>query len=70
MGRVRGVGVLFKGTLRSNNLIFDTRQTLELMDVQFQSSVHLRVFVIYGSPESTYALFYEEFSRLLETTLA
>ena len=28
------------------------------------------MFVIYRPPESTYALFYEQFSRLLETTLA
>ena len=70
MGRGGGVGVLFRGTLQINNSICDTRKTFKLMGVRFGSSVHLRVFVIYQPPESTYALFHEEFSRLLETTLA
>ena len=38
--------------------------------MRIKNKVCLRVFVIYRPPESTYALFYEEFSRLLEKTLA
>ena len=40
------------------------------MDVRIRNKVCLRVFVIYRPPDSTYALFYEEFSRLVEKTLA
>ena len=69
MWRGRGIGVLFKDTVRINNIICDTRETSELTDVRFRSSVHLRVFVICLPPESTYALFYGEFSQLLDTTL-
>ena len=58
VGRSGGVGELFKGTLRINNICY-AHQTFELMDMRFQSSVHLRVFVIFWPPESTYALFYE-----------
>ena len=38
--------------------------------MRIKNKVCLRVFVIYRPPKSTYALFYEEFSRLLEKTLA
>ena len=55
--------------LKVPNIICDTRETSELADVRFRSSVHLRVFVIYLPPGSTYALFYGEFSRLLDITL-
>ena len=37
--RGRGVGVLFKDTVRINNIICDTRETFELVDVRCRSSV-------------------------------
>ena len=64
-----GVSVLLKDRVQINNIMCDTRETFELMDVRFRSSLHLSVFVIYWPPESTYVLFCREFSRLLDTTL-
>ena len=69
-GRGGGVGLLFNNTLRVNTTICEEYETFEIMDVRIKNKGCLRVFVIYRPPESTYALFYEEFSRLLEKTLA
>ena len=65
-----GIGVLLKDSLEVNSIICETFETFELMDVRIRNSVHLRVRVIYWPPESTYALFCDEFSRLLERVLA
>ena len=64
-----GVGLLFKENFRINNIVCDTFQTFELMDIRIRSEMFLRVLVIYRPPAPTYALFYEEFSRLLEKVL-
>ena len=69
-GRGWGVGLLFEDSLRVNSIICEQYKTFELIDVRVKSSVCLRVFVIHRPPQATYALFYEEFSGLLEKTLA
>ena len=46
-GRDGGVSVLLKDRVQINNTMCDTRETFELMDVRFRSSLHLSVFVIY-----------------------
>ena len=65
-----GVGLLFKDTMKINTSLCDAFQTFEFMDVRVRGRVQLRVLVVYRPPEPTYALFFEEFSRLLERILA
>ena len=65
-----GVGLLFKTRLKATSILCDSYTTFELMDVRVRGRWQLRVLIVYRPPESTYSLFYEEFSRLLENVLA
>ena len=62
---------MFKETLDINTKVCDNFETFELMDVLLKSIENIRILCVYYPPnERSYALFYEEFSRLLERTLA
>lgn len=71
LGRGGGVGLLFKDTLNINTTLTVSFNTFELMDVRLRSLQSVRVLIIYRPPESnSLNTFFEEFSRLLENTIA
>ena len=55
--------------LHVNNQIIDNFESFEYMDARFRSLQSIRILVIYRPPgHSSYDLFYEEFSKLIEQT--
>ena len=66
-----GIGFLFKESLAVNTNVCETFKSFELMDISLKGAKAVRILCVYRPPdESAYALFYEEFSRLLEHILA
>ena len=66
-----GIGFLFKETLDINSKVCDNFETFKVMDVLLKSIENIRILCVYRPPnERSYALFYDEFSRLFERTLA
>ena len=68
-----GVGIrfLFKESLAVNTNVCETFKSFELMDISLKGAKAVQILCFYRPPdESAYALFYEEFSRLLEHILA
>ena len=64
-----GVGLLFKETINVNSQITDTFESFEYMDARPRCLQGIRILVIYRPPgRSSYDLFYEEFSKLIEQT--
>ena len=64
-----GVGLLFKETINVNSQITDTFKSFEYMDARLRCLQGIRILVIYRPPgRSSYDLFYEEFSKLIEQT--
>ena len=65
-----GVGLLLKDAIDVNNQIIDNFESFEYMDARFRSLQSIRILVIYPPPgHSSYDLFYEEFSKLIEQTV-
>ena len=65
-----GIGFLFKETLDINSKVCDNFETFEVMDVLLKSIEDIRILCVYRLPnERSYALIYDEFSRLFERTL-
>lgn len=63
------VGLLFKETINVNSQITDTFESFEYMDACLCCLQGIRILVIYHPPgHSSYDLFYEEFSKLIEQT--
>ena len=70
-GRGGGVGISFKETLNVNTSLTDIFDTFELMDVRLRNLQTVRILVIYRPPNNTsFNQFLEEFSTLLENTIA
>ena len=66
-----GIAFLFKESLAVNTNVCETFQSFELMDISLEGAKAVRILCVYRPPdESAYALFHEEFSRLLEHILA
>ena len=66
-----GVGVLFKDSLDVNTTVTDSFETFEFMDVRLQNCQSVRILIVYPPSNNTScALFFEEFSRLLEHVLS
>ena len=66
-----GIGFLFKESLAVNTNVCETFKSFELMDISLKGAKAVRILCVYRPPdESVYALFCEEFSRLLEHILA
>ena len=64
-----GVGLLLKETINVNSQITDTFESFEYMDARLHCLEGIRILVIYHPPgHSSYDLFYEEFSKLIEQT--
>ena len=64
-----GVGLLFKETINVNSQITDTFESFEYMNARLCCLQGIRILVIYRPPgRSSYDLFYEEFSKLIEQT--
>ena len=64
-----GVGSLLKETINVNSQITDTFESFEYMDARLHCLKGIRILVIYHPPgHSSYDLFYEEFSKLIEQT--
>ena len=70
-GRGGGVGVLFKDSLDVNTSVTDSYETFEFIDVRLRNCQSVRILIVYQPPNNTScALFFEEFSRLLEHVLS
>ena len=66
-----GVGVFFKDSLDVNTTVTDSFETFEFIDVHLQNCQCVRILIIYRPPNNTLcALFFEEFSTLLEHVLS
>ena len=66
-----GVGLLFKEGLEINTSICTAFQSFGVKDVRLRSLECVRMLVVYCPPDNTsYAFFYEEFSRLFKQIAA
>ena len=70
-GRGGGVGVLFKDSLDVNTSVTVSFETFEFMNVRLRNCQSVRILFVYRPPNNTScALFFDEFSRLLEHVLS